>query len=163
MYDYADYYQHYGKTMSTTSRDLMFLCLEWNSGAVHLNVTSEPRAVSPAPNDQSEHLGACLCLEPSNHHKSFQHDLPGHAAARVPMRVHCCSLGTQRKCLENKYRTKQRRQPKADEVTSVLWRLLRASVSGILLLLCLRGASKVSCFSPCCCFSVPLRELAVAC
>lgn len=122
MYCYTDYYQYYGKTTSTTSTALMFLCLEWNSGAVHLNVTSKPRAVRPAHYSQSEHTGGVSLMRPV---QSVKVSLTRLAAARVPVRVHCCSPGTQRKCLQNKCLTTQRRQPKRNEVTFVLWSSLK--------------------------------------
>lgn len=123
----ADYHQHYGKSVSATSRALMFLCLERNTRAVHFNVTSEPRAISPAPYSQSERSGACRGLGSSNHREPIQ--------AMLRHVYPCVYAAIVREHSENVLRTNgtaKRRQLRPDRIPSVLWRVLRTSVSGIL-------------------------------
>lgn len=124
---------------------------------------ASPVPLAPPTIANQNTVGACRCLEPSNHQKSIQQRLPGHAAARVPVRVHCCSLGTQRKCIENKYRTTRWSQ------TGAGWSYVRSFES--VKSLCERNTTAAvfaklfkgkSFFSPCC-SSVSLCELAIAC
>lgn len=81
---------------------------------------ASPVPLAPPTTANPNTRGACRCLESSNHRRSIQHDLPGHAAARVPVRVHCCSPRTQRKM------SRERTQDDAAKTAEASWSHVRS-------------------------------------